>query len=482
MAALTPLDVAEQRLLAPNDLTREAVGSALENLIGNGADYADLYFETGHAENWRLTNGSVSAAAYSISEGFGARSVTGDQTAFAYSGAISPQSIAAATSSVRSMRLHGNDAARTGGVEVRALGSPSLIYPMEDPLETLGAAEKIALLKDLDERSRAVDSRIVRISAELQASHSTILIAGSDGTLAGDARPQVQLILSVLAQEGNRRASGSATAGGRHLLSDFTGEMLDRLIATATRIALTNLDARPAPSGMMPVVLGNGFPGILLHEAVGHGLEGDAHRKRSSVFIDRMGDRIAASSVTVIDDGTLPCLRGSLAIDDEGTPSSRNVLIEDGRLVGLMQDRTSGRLLNQRLTGNARRDGYDRLPMPRMTNTFLAAGDYDPAEIVASVKHGIYAADFGGGQVDITSGQFNFSAVEAYLIEDGKITAPISGAVLIGLGHEALKNVSMVGNNLAMANGVCGKEGQTIPVCVGQPTVRIDEMVIGGTA
>lgn len=478
----TPLEIAERRLLAPEGLGREMLGGALDRLLGNGANFADLYFQGGEAESWSLDDGKVSSGAFSISQGVGARAVSGDQAAFAHSSAITAKAIESATAAVRSMLLHGDDARETGGVAVDTGSERPLLYTTASPAEALSAAEKLALLLEVDRRCRAADPRVIQVSAQLQASHQTILVAASDGTLGADVRPQVQLSVSVIAQEGARRAVGSATEGGRFKLTQLYGERLDRLVATATRIARVNLKARPAPSGVMSVVLGRGFPGVLLHEAVGHGLEADAHRKRSSVFTGRMEEPIAAKGVTVIDDGSIAEHRGSLNIDDEGVPTRRNVLVENGRLAGLMQDKTSARALGQSPTGNGRRQSYAHLPMPRMTNTYLAPGEYQPEEIIRSVKRGIYAAEFGGGTVDIASGQFNFSAIEAYLIEDGKITAPIEGAVLIGLGHEALKHVSMVGNDLELANGVCGKDGQTVAVCVGQPTIRIDEMVVGGTA
>ena len=435
----------------------------------------------GRSEAWRLEDEKVAAGGFAISEGVGARTIEGEQTAFAYSSEMTARAIGTATEAIRSMRQQGYDADRRAGVRLDTRPAHAL-YSAADPALGMGAAEKIRLLREVDRRARSADPRVIYVSANLQASHTVVLVAGSDGRLVADLRPQVQLSLSVIADDGRRRATGSANAGGRFALKDLQGERLDRLIDTATRIALVNLDARPAPAGVMTVVLGPGFPGVLLHEAVGHGLEGDAHRKRASVFTGRMLEQIAAPGVTVIDDGTLPERRGSLNVDDEGAPTSRTVLIENGRLTCLMQDRLNASLMNQATTGNGRRQSYAHLPMPRMTNTFLAPGPYAADEILASVKQGIYAVDFGGGTVDITSGQFNFSATEAYLIEDGRITAPIEGATLIGLGHEALKQVSMVGDNLALANGVCGKEGQNVSVCVGQPTVRIDEMVVGGTS
>lgn len=476
------LAVAERQLLVPSDLTRPALSAALDLLLGNSASYADLYFQAGQSETWRLENGRVAAGDFSISQGVGARAVSGDQTAFAYSSAMTPKAISAATDAVRSMLRQGDEAQWGDGVRIKADPRRPLLYTIDNPLGTLHAEEKIRLLQEVDRCCREADPRVVQVSAQLRASHSCILIAGSDGVLAGDVRPLVQLIVTVVAQDGSRRAMGNGVDGGRITLADLHGERLDRVVSTAVRIALVNLDARPAPSGVMSVVLGNGFPGVLLHEAVGHGLEADAHRKRTSVFADRMGTLIAAESVTVVDDGTVAELRGSLNVDDEGVPSAHNPLIENGRLVGLIQDRTSAALMGQVPSGNGRRQSYAHLPMPRMTNTYLAAGEAAPADVIQSVKNGIYAPQFGGGTVDITSGQFNFSATEAYLIEDGRITAPIRGATMIGMGHEALRHVSMVGNDLRFADGVCGKDGQTVPVCVGQPTVRIDEMVIGGTA
>ncbi|EZP50019.1 metalloprotease TldD [Sphingomonas sp. RIT328] len=476
------LAIAERQLLAPSGLTRRSLETALDGLLGNGASYADLYFQAGQNESWSLDDGRVAAGSFAITQGVGARAISGEQTAFAHSAAMMSDAIDAATGTVRSMLLHGDDAARHGGVGVPSDPRRPLLYTPDNPLEGMGTADKIRLLQEVDRRCREADPRVVQVSAQLQVSHTSIVVAGSDGSVGGDVRPLVQLIVTVTAQVGARRATGNGVEGGRLDLVDLLPDRLDRAVRTAVRIAIVNLDARPAPSGVMSVVLGNGFPGILLHEAVGHGLEADAHRKRTSVFADLMGSSVAAEGVTVIDDGTLPQRRGSLNVDDEGVPSACNLLIDRGRLVGLMQDRTSAHLMGRAPSGNGRRQSYAHLPMPRMTNTYLAAGEADPEDIVRSIRHGIYAPQFGGGTVDITSGQFNFSATEAYLIEDGRVTAPIQGATLIGLGHEALRHVSMVGNDLELADGVCGKDGQNVPVCVGQPTVRIDGMVVGGTA
>ncbi|MEI9995048.1 MAG: metalloprotease TldD [Rhizomicrobium sp.] len=468
----------EERLLHQNDLDVEALGPLLDRLLGGG-DFSDLYFAASSRESWQLQDRKVTGGSFSTSQGVGARSVSGDRTGFAYSGDMSPRALGAAIEAAASMSRTGSGNRR--GIAIGAPGPAHALYPGIDPTATAEAAPKLKLLQEVDRLARAADPRIVHVSAGLQMSHAFMLVAASDGALAGDMRPEVQLSLTVLAEAGGRRANGTASAGWRAGLEHFDEARLAALVARATRIALVNLDARPAPAGVMTVVLGSGFPGVLLHEAVGHGLEGDAHRKRSSVFTGRMGTAVAAPGVTVVDDGTLPGRIGSLNSDDEGTPTRRNVLIEDGKLTGLMQDRLNARLMNDTVTGNARRQSYAHLPMPRMTNTFLAAGGHDPAEIVASVGRGIYAVGFGGGQVDITSGQFNFSATEAYLIEDGHVTAPIRGATLIGLGHEALHRISMIGNDLELENGMCGKSGQSVSVGVGQPTVRIDDMVVGGT-
>lgn len=473
--------VADDALLHPNELTLEQVGRSLGDLA-SGSDLADLYFQTGKSESWLLREEKVTSGSYSISQGVGARAVWGDRTAFAYSGDISRQALGAVVRAAHGMRRQAEDSAATGGTNIGAPRSSLDLYPSLDPTNTMDAAGKIRLLQEVDRMARAADPRIVRVTASLRASHRIVLLAASDGTLAADIRPNAQLNISVMAEQNGRRASGSASVGGRFAVSDLSGERLKQAIERATRIALRSLEARPAPAGVMSVVLGPGFPGVLLHEAVGHGLEGDAHRIKSSVFSDKMNRRIAAKGVTVVDDGSLPGRLGSLNLDDEGAATRRTVLIEDGVLAGLMQDRLNARLMNQATTGNARRQSYAHLPMPRMTNTFLAPGEYDPMEIISSVKRGIYAAAFGGGTVDITSGQFNFSATEAYLIEDGKITAPIEGATLIGLGHEALNHISMVGRDLELDNGICRKSGQTVSVCVGQPTVRIDNMVVGGTS
>lgn len=472
---------AQTQLLAANDLDIGKLEQGLGHLWGQGADYGDLYFEMSTRETWALERGKVARAAFSISQGVGARAVAGEKTAFAYSSDISPKAIEAVTAAARDMQSAGIDAAETGrGVEVRASGEDANAYGLIEAGGGFETVAKVALLRRLDEMARAVDPRITQVNAQLAVEDSTILVSATDGTLAGDVRPQVRVNLSVVAENNTRRASGSAGDGGRYTLAEFTEARLAKMVEKATSVALTNLEAIPSPAGEMSVVLGNGFPGVLLHEAVGHGLEGDFHRKRESVFNGLIGEQIAGRGVNVVDDATVHDARGSLNVDDEGVCGQRTMLIEDGRLVGLMQDKTSARIMGEGVTGNGRRQSYADLPMTRMTNTFLERGPYDPQEIIASVKNGIYAVEFSGGTVDITSGQFNFSAEKAFLIEDGKVTAPIEGATLIGVGNEALKHISMIGNDLDLGIGFCGKAGQTVPVCVGQPTIRMDHVVVGG--
>jgi len=472
---------AQNALLEPNDLDIPKVESALEALWGRGVNFADLYFETTAREEWQLEHGTVSRASFSIMQGVGARAVVGEKTAFAYSSAIGPRALLAVTDATRSMQFQGQDASiQSRHTAVTAIGSDPNSYPAIGVSADLDPVEKVALLRSVDTLARAVDPRIVEVSARLSVVDSTVLVMATDGSLAGDVRPLIRLDVTVLAEDGARRSHGHAGGGGRCRLTKFDEPMVSRMVERATSTALTHLDARPAPAGVMSVVLGPGFAGLLLHEAVGHGLEGDAHRKRTSVFGGLMGQQIAASGVTVVDDATIAGARGSLNIDDEGGAGQRKVLIENGKLVGLMQDKTNARLMQGVTTGNGRRQSYAHLPMPRMSNTFLVAGKHDPAEIIASVKTGIYAVEFSGGTVDIASGQFNFSAASAYLIENGKITAPIQGATIIGRGHEALKHISMIGNDFQLDDASCGKFGQLIPVGVGQPTVRIDNMVVGG--
>jgi len=408
--------------------------------------------------------------------------VAGEKTAFAYSDDISEAALLDAARTVRTIAAAGQS--RRVKVGEHTVAGGRRLYPAFDPIASLDSAAKVALLENIEKRARAKDPRVVQVMAGLGCEYDVVMVARADGTLAADVRPLVRLSLTVIAEQNGRREVGSSGGGGRFGLAYFTDEMLQRYVDQAVHAASVNLEARPAPAGEMTVVLGNGWPGILLHEAVGHGLEGDFNRKGSSIFSGRIGQRVAAKGVTVLDDGTIPDRRGSLNIDDEGCATERTVLIEDGILRGYIQDATNARLMKTKPTGNGRRESYAHVPMPRMTNTYMLAGDKDPAEIVASIKRGLYAVNFGGGQVDITSGKFVFSASEAYWVEDGKIQYPVKGATLIGNGPDALTRVSMIGNDLELDSGVgtCGKEGQSVPVGVGQPTLRIDGLTVGGTA
>jgi TldD protein len=473
------LSQAHAALLTPFDLDEGAISKALGHMLRHQVDYADLYFQQSRSEAWSLEEGIVKSGSFSIDQGVGVRAVSGERTAFAYSDDISAQALTDAATTVRAIAAAGQ--ARRVPVG-RRRKSPAL-YVGHDPLATLPSQAKVALLERLEAYARAVDPRVREVMAHVAGEHELILIAGSDGRLAADARPLVRVSISVIVEENGRREQGSAGGGGRTDYAMFTDEVLKTYAEHAVHQAVVNLAARPAPAGAMPVVLGAGWPGILLHEAVGHGLEGDFNRKGSSAFSGRIGQRVGAKGVTVVDDGTMPDRRGSLSVDDEGTPTGRTVLIEDGILRGYLQDTMNARLMGVATTGNGRRESYAHMPIPRMTNTVMLGGDREPEEIVASVKRGIYAANFGGGQVDITSGKFVFSMAEAYLIENGKITHPVKGATLIGNGPDALTRVKMIGNDLRLDSGVgtCGKEGQSVPVGVGQPTLRIDGLTVGGT-
>ena len=473
------LALAERCLLLPYDLDIGRLDRVLGSLFSHRVDYADLYFQSSRSESWSLEEGVVKSGSFNIEQGVGVRANAGEKTAFAYSDEISLPALDAAARAARAIAAHGGDRRvpilRGGGAAVR--------YRPDDPLASLGAADKVALLERLERFARALDARVVEVMAHVAASHEVVLIVRADGQVAADVRPLSRVSLTVIAEENGRREQGSAGGGGRFGYAWFTDERLREYAHEAVKQALVNLAARPAPAGTMTVVLGPGWPGILLHEAIGHGLEGDFNRKGSSAFAGRIGERVAARGVTVVDDGTLPERRGSLSIDDEGNPTRRTVLIEDGVLTGYMQDSLNARLMGVRPTGNGRRESFAHLPLPRMTNTCMLNGSRDPGEIIASVERGLYAANFGGGQVDITSGKFVFSTAEAYLIENGRITAPVKGATLIGNGPEVLKRVSMIGNDLRLDPGVgtCGKEGQSVPVGVGQPTLRIDSLTVGGT-
>ena len=480
--AIESLATAKSLLLDPWGLSEADMARALGEIFTHKVDYADLYFQYTRSEGWSLEEGIVKTGSFSIGQGVGVRAIAGEKTAFAYSDSLSPDALLSSARAVRSIGRQG-----AGKVKVNAAVDPAIgqsLYPGIDPLLTLTAAEKVALLERLESMARARDPHVIQVMAGLGAEYDVILVAGSDGRLAADVRPLVRLSLTVIAERGGRREMGHAGGGGRSGLAYFTDDVLRGYVEHSVHEALVNLDARPAPAGEMTVVLGSGWPGILLHEAVGHGLEGDFNRKGSSVFAGRIGERVAAKGVTVIDDGTLPDRRGSLNVDDEGNPTQRNVLIEDGILRGYMQDTMNARLMKTAATGNGRRESFAHLPMPRMTNTYMLAGATPPEEIIASVDRGLYAVNFGGGQVDITSGKFVFSASEAYMIENGKISYPVKGATLIGNGPDAMTRVSLIGNDLRLDSGVgtCGKEGQSVPVGVGMPTLRMDGLTVGGTA
>jgi len=477
----TALDLARARVLEPAGLDDAALERALGTLLGHAVDYADVYFQLRRAEGWSLEDGQVKSTSHSIDQGVGVRACAGERTGFAYSDELAVPALLEAATAARAIARSGGDA-RAQAIAPRT-GARAL-YAALDPLETLDADEKVRLLEAVDAEARRQDPRVSQVMVSLAAVQDTVLVAASDGTLAGDVRPLVRLSVSVIVEHNGRREQGSSGGGGRVAYGYFLDEARALGYAReAVRQALVNLDSVPAPAGTMTVVLGPGWPGVLLHEAVGHGLEGDFNRKGTSAFSGRIGEQVASPLCTIVDDGTLVDRRGSLSVDDEGTPSECTVLIENGVLRGYMQDKFNARLMGVRPTGNGRRESYAHLPLPRMTNTYMRPGAHDPQEIIASVERGLYAVNFGGGQVDITSGKFVFSASEAYLIENGKVTRPVRGATLIGNGPEAMQRVSMVGNDLKLDLGVgtCGKDGQSVPVGVGQPTLRLDGLTVGGT-
>ncbi len=476
------LATAQQLLLTPFGLDESHLSKALAEITAYRVDDADLYFQYTRSEGWSLEEGIVKTGSFSIDQGVGVRAVSGEKTAFAYSDDISEASLLDAARTVRSI----SSAGRTARVKTatRKIASSRSLYDGIDPIATLDSTAKVKLLEKVEKLARSRDPRVAQVMAGLASEYDVVLVARADGTLAADVRPLVRLSVTVIAEQNGRREIGSGGGGGRFGLAYFDDEQIAEYVDHAVQAALTNLDARPAPAGEMTVVLGSGWPGILLHEAIGHGLEGDFNRKGSSAFSGRIGERVAAKGVTVLDDGTIADRRGSLNVDDEGNASQRNVLIEDGILKGYIQDSMNARLMKVKPTGNGRRESYAHVPMPRMTNTYMLGGDKDPKEIVASIKKGLYATNFGGGQVDITSGKFVFSASEAYWVENGKIQYPVKGATIVGNGPDALTRVTMIGNDMALDSGVgtCGKEGQSVPVGVGQPTLRIDGLTVGGTA
>ncbi len=476
------LATARQLLLEPFGLDETHLSRALAEIRAHQVDDADLYFQYTRAEGWSLEEGIVKTGSFSIDQGVGVRAVSGEKTAFAYSDDISEASLLDAARAVRA--ISSSQQQRKVKIPKAKIASSRSLYPGVDPIASMNSTEKVELLGKVEKLARAKDPRIVQVMAGLASEYDVVMVARADGTLAADVRPLVRLSVTVIAEQNGRREVGSSGGGGRFGLAYFSDEQITTYVNEAVEQALVNLDSRPAPAGEMTVVLGSGWPGVLLHEAVGHGLEGDFNRKGSSAFSGRIGERVAAKGVTILDDGTLADRRGSLNVDDEGCPSQANVLIEDGILKGYMQDALNARLMGVKPTGNGRRESYAHLPMPRMTNTYMLGGDKDPQEIVASIKKGLYATNFGGGQVDITSGKFVFSASQAYWVENGKIQYPVKGATLVGNGPECMKKVSLIGNDMRLDSGVgtCGKEGQSVPVGVGQPTMRIDGLTVGGTA
>ena len=479
---LERLAIAKSLLLTPFGLDESHLTRALNEIKAHKVDEADLYFQYTRSEGWSLEEGIVKTGSFSIDQGVGVRAVSGEKTAFAYSDDISEASLLDAARTVRSISA----AAQTGRVKAatKKIASARSLYHGSDPIASMDSTAKVKLLEKVEGLARAKDPRVAQVMAGLAAEYDVVMVARADGTLAADVRPLVRLSVTVIAEQKGRREVGSAGGGGRFGLAYFDDAIINQYVDEAVKAALTNLEARPAPAGEMTVVLGPGWPGILLHEAIGHGLEGDFNRKGSSAFAGRVGQRVAAKGVTVLDDGTIKDRRGSLNVDDEGNTSQRNVLIEDGILKGYIQDAMNARLMGVKPTGNGRRESYASIPMPRMTNTYMLAGDKSPEEIVASIKKGLYATNFGGGQVDITSGKFVFSASEAFWVENGKILYPVKGATIVGSGPECLKKVSMIGNDLKLDSGVgtCGKEGQSVPLGVGQPTLRIDGLTVGGKA
>ncbi|HQR23787.1 MAG TPA: metalloprotease TldD [Steroidobacteraceae bacterium] len=479
--ARDPLALARGALLVPAGLDENRIAGVLGEVMGHAVDYADAYFQLIREESWALEDGIVKDGAHSIDQGVGVRALAGEKTGFAYSDEVVLPAMLEAAHAARAIARSGSG----GSVQAwHARGGRGLYLPM-DPVESLDDGDKVKLLEAVDREARALDSRIVQVMASLAASHDTILVLASDGTLAADVRPLVRLNVSVIIEQGGRREQGYAGGGGRFAYTEFlAGERWRELVREAVRAAQVNLEAVPAPAGTMTVVLGPGWPGVLLHEAVGHGLEGDFNRKGTSAFSGRIGQQVAARGVTVVDDGTLATRRGSLNVDDEGTPTGCTTLIEDGVLRGYLQDKLNARLMGVAPTGNGRRESFAHLTLPRMTNTYMMPGPHAPEEIIGSVAKGIYCRHFGGGQVDITSGKFVFSASEAYLIENGRLGAPVKGATLIGNGPDVMTRITMVGNDLKLDDGVgtCGKEGQDVPVGVGQPTLRVDGLTVGGTA
>lgn len=474
------LSIAKDLLLKPASLDESRINTLIRSMLNQQVDAADLYFQSCSSESWYLEDSEVKSGSYSIDRGVGIRAVSGEKTGYAYCDDIMLPAMERAAAAARSIAFSGPSIA----VPIKITGQPIARYPDLNPIEGMSKQDKIALLQSIDKEARRLDHRVIQVNASLSGSYEVIMVADMHGQMVADIRPMVSVHVSVIVEDKGRRESGRSGGGGRAGYLFFVDE--ERALGyarAAVREALINLDAIDAPAGMMPVVLGPGWPGVLLHEAVGHGLEGDFNRKGLSAFSGKVGQKVAASGVTVVDNGTLADRRGSLTMDDEGTPTQCTTLIEDGVLVNYMQDKLNARLMGMQPTGNCRRESYAHIPMPRMTNTYMLAGQHHPEEIIRTVEKGLYAVNFSGGQVDITSGQFVFSASEAYLIENGRVTTPVKGATLIGNGPEVMQKISMIGNDLALdaGIGVCGKEGQSIPVGVGQPTLKIDSLTVGGT-
>ena len=469
------------RLLEPAGLGEQQLSTTLGSLMRGGVDSADLYFQVTRQESWSLEDGIIREGSFSLDQGVGVRANSGEKTGFAYSDELVLPALESAAGAARAIARQGQEQS----IQAWKRSNAAALYPMSDPTSSIDDEQKTRLLLELDAATRQLDSRVEQVMISLASSQDLILVAASDGTMAADVRPLIRLNVSVILEQEGQREHGYSGGGARADLSYFLDNDFPLDFAQeAVRQAAVQLEAQPAPAGTMPVVLGNGWPGILLHEAVGHGLEGDFNRKGLSAFSGKVGQRVASEHCTIVDDGTIQNRRGSLSVDDEGIPAKNTVLIENGILMGYMKDKLNARLMGVESTGNGRRESFAHVPMPRMTNTYMLAGSYDPGDIIESVEKGIYAPNFGGGQVDITSGKFVFSANEAYLIENGKVTTPVKGAMLIGDGPEALHRISMIGNDLKLDTGVgtCGKEGQSVPVGVGQPTLKIDELTVGGTA
>jgi TldD protein len=475
------LNTVQQIILEPAELGTQHLEQTLDALQQVRIDAGDLYFQVTQQESWIMDDGIIREGSFNIESGVGVRAIAGEKTGFAYSDDISMQALRAASSNARAIARQG----QTASVQLDPSPQPvTALYSHANPIDSRTSSDKVELLKRLDEYTRGLDNRIEQVIISLTGSIDHVLIAATDNTLAADIRPLVRLNVTVLMHDKGRREQGSAGGGGRHDYAIFfSTDQAFEYAREAVRQASVNLQSIATPAGSMPVVLGSGWPGVLLHEAVGHGLEGDFNRKGTSAFSNAMGQQVASPLCTVVDDGTLENRRGSLSVDDEGVPAESTTLIENGILTGYMQDKMNARLMDTRSTSNGRRESYAHLPMPRMTNTYMLAGEHDPDEIIASIDRGIYAVNFGGGQVDITSGRFVFSLSEAYLVEKGKIGAPLKGATLIGSGPEVMRRISMVGDDLSLDSGVgvCGKEGQSVPVGVGQPTLKIDEITVGGT-